>query len=253
MANLKLTLQYDGAWFAGYELQPGRRTVRAELAAALMRLYKTPVKFYASSRTDAGVHALGNVISFDPPSAIELSHLPVAFNSILPGDIRVVKAEAVKAKFNARFDAKGKTYEYLIFNGRIVPPAIRHVAWQVKPELDLAAMKKAAGSLVGRHDFSSFCAAGGADKDFVRTIHSFVIRNSSFVIWDSEKTKLIHLRITGNGFLYKMVRNMVGTLVAVGLGQREPGDVKKILLAKDRRQAGKTAPAHGLCLIKVTY
>jgi tRNA pseudouridine38-40 synthase len=253
MPNVKLTVAYDGSDFSGYELQPGKRTIRGELEQTLKRLYKTPVKLFSSSRTDAGVHALGNVASFAAPSEIEISHLPAALNSLLPGDIRVVGARAVGDKFNARFDAKSKTYEYLIFNGRITPPSIRKIAWQVKPQLDLAAMKKAAKYLAGKHDFSSFCAAGSDDKDFFRTIHSFVIRHSSLVIWSGEKYRVLRFRVTGNGFLYKMVRNLVGTLVEAGLGQREPGEIKEILLAKDRRRAGKTAPARGLCLIKVTY
>jgi tRNA pseudouridine38-40 synthase len=253
MSVVKLIVAYDGSGFSGYELQPGKRTIRGELGKTLKQLYKAPVKFYSSSRTDAGVHALGNVISFVSPSEIALSHLPAALNSLLPDDIRVIKAEAVKDKFNARFDAKCKTYEYLIFNGRIMPPSIRKIAWQVKPELDLSAMKKAAKYLVGKHDFASFCASGGDDKDFVRTIHSLVIGHWSLVIWGSEKFGVIRIKINGDGFLYKMVRNMVGTLVEVGLGRREPSDIKKILLAKDRRLAGKTAPAQGLCLIKVTY
>jgi tRNA pseudouridine38-40 synthase len=252
-SNLKLIIQYDGSGFSGYELQPGKRTIRGELEQAFKRIYKTSVKLYSSSRTDAGVHALGNVISFHAPLEIELSHLPAALNSLLPEDIRVIKAESVKDDFNARFDAKSKTYEYLIFNGRIMPPSIRKLAWQVKPRLKLTAMKKAAKYLVGKHDFSSFCAAGSDDKDFVREIHSLVIGNWSLVIWGGEKKEVIRIRITGDGFLYKMVRNLVGTLVEVGLGQREPGEIKEILAAKDRRQAGKTAPAHGLCLIKVVY
>ena len=253
MPNVKLTVAYDGSAFSGYELQPGKRTIRGELEQALKQLYKTPVKFYSSSRTDAGVHALGNVISFTPPAQIEVSRLPEAINSLLPEDIRIIGARVVGDKFNARFDAKSKTYEYLIFNGRIMPPSIRKVAWQVKPKLNLSAMKKAAKYLIGKHDFSSFCAAGSDDKDFVRTIHSFAIRNSSFVIWDSCKLSVVSCKLAGDGFLYKMVRNLAGTLVEVGLGQREPGEIKDILLAKDRRRAGKTAPAHGLCLIRVIY
>ena len=267
MPNVKLTLAYDGTGFFGYELQPGKRTIRGELEQALKQLYKTPVKLYSSSRTDAGVHALGNVISYTPPAQIDVSRLPEAINSLLPGDIRVVGSRVIgsrnppktprpqdpKTLFNARFDAKSKTYEYLIFNGRIMPPAIRKVAWQVKPKLNLTAMKKAAKYLVGKHNFSSFCAAGSDDKDFVRTIRSFVIRNSSFVIWDSCKLSVVSCKLVGDGFLYKMVRNLVGTLVEVGLGQREPEAVKEILLARDRRRAGKTAPAHGLCLVQVDY
>ena len=251
-----LTVAYDGSGFSGYELQPGKRTIRGELEQALKHIYKTPVKLYSSSRTDAGVHALGNVISFAAPAEIELSRLPAAINSLLPDDIRVMKAETVKDKFNARFDAKSKTYEYLIFNGRIMPPSIRKIAWQVKPKLELPAMKKAAKYFVGKHDFSSFCAAGSDDRDFVRKIQEVKIQKSKVKIWSGPATRdprLVTLTITGNGFLYKMVRNLVGTLVEVGLGQREPGEIKEIMLAKDRKQAGKTAPAQGLCLIKVVY
>ncbi|MBN3032788.1 MAG: tRNA pseudouridine(38-40) synthase TruA [Candidatus Saganbacteria bacterium] len=268
--TVKLSLAFDGAGFAGYELQPGKRTVRNELAAALKTLYGRPIKFSSSSRTDAGVHAVGLVVSYRPPFEIPAGKLPLALNALLPEDLRVVGARVIGARsarlttktlrpydpktlFNARFDAKSKTYEYLIFNGRIMPPAIRDFAWQVKPQLDLAAMKKAARCLVGKHDFSSFCASGGDDRDHVRIIHKFVIRHSSFVIWSGKKTDVIRIRVAGNGFLYKMVRNIVGTLVEVGLGRVKPEEVKAILAARDRRRAGKTAPAHGLCLVKVTY
>lgn len=248
-----MTVAYDGSGFAGYELQPGKRTVRGELAKALKTLYGRPVKFASSSRTDSGVHALGLVISFQPPFEIPAGKLPIALNTLLPEDLRVTGARVVGAKFNARFDAKAKTYEYLVFNGRIMPPSIRNIAWQVKPKLDLAAMKKAAKYLVGKHDFSSFCAAGSADRDHVREIHSFVIRNSKFVIGGRASYRLLCLRVTGNGFLYKMVRNLVGTLVEVGLGRLKPEEVETILAAKDRQKAGKTAPARGLCLVRVCY
>jgi tRNA pseudouridine38-40 synthase len=253
MSVVKLTVAYDGTGFVGLELQPGQRTVRAELVKALKRLYKRPVSFINASRTDAGVHALGQVISFQPPFTIPLDKLPLALNGILPEDIRILKAEAKAKTFHARYNAKAKEYEYLIYNGTVMPPHLRNLAWQVKPKLNLAAMNKAAQSLVGKHDFSSFCAAGSDDNDFVRTIHSLVISHLSLVVWAGQKVPLISLRVRGNGFLYKMVRNMVGTLVEVGLGRRKPGDVKQILAAHDRRQAGKTAPPHGLCLIRVCY
>lgn len=253
MRSVKLTIQFDGTDFAGYELQPGQRTIRNELAKALRKIYRQPVKFNSSSRTDAGVHAVGLVISYKPPFKIPLNKLPLALNAILPDDIRVQKAEEVGVKFNARYDAKNKTYEYLIFNGEIMPPQARRIAWQVRPALNLAAMKKAAKYLVGKHDFSSFCAAGGDDKDKVREIHSFVISHLSLVISGSEKIPVISLRVTGNGFLYKMVRNLAGTLVDVGLGRKGPDEVKFVLEAKDRKLAGRTAPAQGLCLVKVKY
>ncbi len=253
MGIIKLTLQYDGTNFSGFELQPGMRTVRGELAKALKRIYKRPVKFYAASRTDAGVHVLGQVVSFKAPASIPLDRIPLALNSILPEDIRVTVAEAAKKGFNARFGAKAKTYEYLIYNGMVMPPHLRKAAWHVKPKLDLAAMRKAARFLVGKHDFCSFCAAGGDDKNFVRKVSKIDIRKSKIEIWKGISWPVIRFRVEGNGFLYKMVRNMVGTLVDVGLGRKGPAAVKAILAAKDRRLAGMTAPAHGLCLVFVSF
>jgi tRNA pseudouridine38-40 synthase len=182
-----------------------------------------------------------------------LDKLPVALNGVLPADIRVIKAEAKPQSFHARYGAKAKEYEYLIYNGQTMPPHLRNIVWHVRPTLNLSAMRKAAKYLVGKHDFSSFCAAGSDDKDFVRIIHSLGIRNSALGIWPREKHRVISLKVRGNGFLYKMVRNLVGTLVEVGLGRRKPEEVKAILAATDRKKAGKTAPAHGLCLLQVFY
>ena len=252
-AVIKLTVAFDGSAFAGYELQPGKRTVRGELAAALKTLYGRAVKFPSSSRTDAGVHALGLVVSYRPPFAIPVAKLPVACNALLPDDLRVLAAEEKGKSFNARFDAKAKTYEYLVFNGQTLPPHLRRLAWQVKPKLDLKAMKKAAKYLVGKHDFSSFCASGSDDRDRVRVIRSLVIGSRSLAVWSGASHRLIRFQVTGNGFLYKMVRNAVGTLVEVGLGKLKPEAIKSILAAKDRRRAGKTAPAQGLCLVQVSY
>jgi len=251
--NIKLTLQYDGAGFAGYEIQPGKRTIRGEIEKALKKLFKQKISIVSSSRTDAGVHALQNVINFWADHTIPTAKLSLALNACLPQDLRVLNAVTVGKNFNARFDAKSKEYEYLIFNGEILPPFLKNLAWLVKPRLKLSAMRKAVKHLIGKHDFSSFCAAGGDDKDHVRIIHSFVIRNSSFVIWGDSKWKVIKIKVVGNGFLYKMVRNLVGTLVDVGLGKLKAEDIRRILEAKDRRLAGRTAPAQGLCLVKVNY
>jgi len=199
------------------------------------------------------VHALGNVLSFTPPFAIPINKLADALNCSLPLEIRVVKAEKAGQKFNARFDAKSKTYEYLIYNGKTLNPLFLPFVWQIKAKLNVKAMKKAAKYLVGKHDFSSFCASRSDDKNKIRIIHSFDICHFSFVIWGSCKLPVIRCRVTGNGFLYKMVRNIVGTLVEVGLGKRKPEDIKQILKAKNRKAAGRTAPAQGLCLIKVDY
>ena len=253
MRNIKLILQYDGARFNGFELQPGKRTIRGEIEKALFELFKTRIKIISASRTDAGVHACQQVISFNLINSIPVKKIIAALNSVLPKDIRALKAQAVKKSFNARYAAKSKEYEYLIYNGQILPPFLLKLAWQVKPKLNIAAMKKAAKILQGKHDFSSFCAARSDDKNFARKIHKFVIRHSSFVIWNNTGFKLISIRIVGNGFLYKMVRNMVGTLVELGLGRITVAEVRRILLAKDRRKAGRTAPAQGLCLVKINY
>ena len=253
MRNLKLTLAYDGTNFCGFELQPHKRSIRGEIEKALFKLFKTRIKIINASRTDAGVHALSQVINFKLKSTIPTSKIAKALNSCLPEEIRVIKAREEARDFHARYFPKSKVYEYLIYNGDPMPVNLRKLAWQVKTKLDLKAMRKAAKCLVGRRDFSSFCASGGDDQNFVRIIHSLVISHSSLVIWKGVKHRVIRIRVTGNGFLYKMVRNMMGTLVEVGLGKRKPGDMRQILQAKDRKKAGRTAPAQGLCLVKVNY
>ena len=253
MRNIKLNLQYDGTNFCGYEIQPGKRTVRSEIEKALYKLFKRKIGLVSASRTDAGVHALGQVVNFKLRNPIPLSNIPKALNSVLPEDIRAIKAEEVGKKFNARFAAKKKEYEYLICNGEGLPPQFRNLVWQVKPKLNLSRMRKAAKLLVGKHDFSSFCAAGGDDKNFIRTLFEVEIQKRDITIWDSCKLSVVSCKFKGNGFLYKMVRNMVGTLVEVGLGRFEPSDVKRILDAKDRCLAGRTAPPQGLCLVKISY
>ena len=253
MRNIKLTLSYDGTNFSGFELQPGNRTIRSELEKALRKIHGKKISVISASRTDAGVHALSNVINFKIDSSIPTSKLPQALNFYLPEDIRILKAEDREKGFNARFDSKSKEYEYLIYNGPVLNPLFRRFVWQVKPKLVISAMRRAAKFLIGKHDFSSFCAAGGDDKDFVRIIHSLEIGYWSLVIWKGVNIRVLSLRVTANGYLYKMVRNIVGTLMEVGSGKILPGEIEPILMAKDRKLAGRTAPAAGLCLIKVNY
>lgn len=253
MRNIKLTLQYDGTDFSGLELQPGEKTIRGELEKALHKLFKTHIKIISASRTDSGVHALHQVVCFRLGNKIPTSKITAALNSCLPDGIKIIKAEEVNDAFHARYGAKSKEYEYLIFNGDILPPVLNSLAWQVKYKLDLAAMRKAAKILKGKHDFKSFCASRSDDKDFVRTMYAISIRKRKIKIWNGEEIPVIACRVRGNGFLYKMVRNMVGTLVEVGLGRINLKDVRKILRGKDRKLAGRTAPAHGLCLVRVNY
>ena len=252
MRNIKLTLQYDGTNFSGYELQPGKRTIRSEIQKALFKLFKAHPKITNASRTDSGVHAVCQVVNFHIKSSIPTKRIAAALNSLLPEDIRVGEVQE-KTKFHARYDVKNKEYEYLIFNGAILSPIFRNFVWQVKPKLDLAAMKKAAKALVGKHDFSSFCASRSDDKNFTRTIFKLSVGKKKIKIWDGSELPVISFKVKGDGFLYKMVRNIVGTLVDVGLGKLNLADIKKILHGKDRRLAGRCAPAQGLCLIQVNH
>ncbi|MEE8638273.1 MAG: tRNA pseudouridine synthase A, partial [Candidatus Margulisiibacteriota bacterium] len=170
MRNIKLTLAYDGTNFCGFELQPGKRSIRREIEKALFKIFKTRVKIINASRTDARVHALCQVINFRIKSSIPTSRIAAALNSCLPEEIRVIKAREQARGFHARYSPKTKVYEYLIYNGEILPPFYRKLVWHVKPKLDLAAMRKAAKVLQGKHDFSSFCASGSDDKNFVKTL-----------------------------------------------------------------------------------
>ena len=248
-----MVFQYDGTGFSGYELQPGKRTVRGEIEAALFKLFKKKIGIIGSSRTDAGVHALQNVINFKTDQKIPVDRIPAALNSILPDDIRILAAAEMTASFNPRFDPKSKEYEYLIYNGDTLPPVLRKLTWHIKSKVNISAMRKAAKLLTGKHDFSSFCASGGDDNDFVRTIMTLDVGRRTLDIWKGSKFEVLSCRVVGNGFLYKMVRNIVGTLVEVGLGRLDVKDLNRILKAKDRRKAGRTAPAQGLCLVKVVF
>lgn len=248
MRNLKLTLEYDGTDFCGFAPQPGKRSVRQEIEKALFRLFKKPIKFFGASRTDAGVHALGQVINFKIKHPIPPKNLKAALNALLPEDIKVVRVEVVSDKFNARFSAKSKEYEYLIFSGKDFPVLLRKLVWRVPFSLDLSAMRKAARYFKGKHDFSSFCAAKAREGSKVRIIHKIAIIKAK-----RYGTGMLSVQIKGNGFLYRMVRNIVGTMVEVGAGRIKPDGVEEILKAKDRRKAGRCAPPQGLCLLRVNY
>ncbi|MBI5701826.1 tRNA pseudouridine(38-40) synthase TruA [Candidatus Saganbacteria bacterium] len=251
--NFVLTLQYDGSNFRGFAPQPGQRTVYSEIEQALEKLFKKKIQFYATSRTDSGVHALNQIISFEISHKIPASKIKAALNTFLPDDIRIIKSEEAPNNFNARFSPKSKVYEYLIFNEKDIPVHLRNISWHVKPKIDLSKMKKAAKQLVGKHDFKSFCAAGGDDKDFVRKIFELSIKKKSITVWDGHKIRVISCKIKGSGFLYKMVRNIVGTLVDIGLNSPILDEMPKILKNKDRKKAGRCAPPQGLCLIKVNF
>lgn len=246
--KLRLTIAYDGTNYAGWQVQKGERGVQEVVEQALARIVTGHHRLHSSSRTDTGVHALGLVAHVELPKA-KLKATPrklrLALNAHLPEDIRVITVSRTKPNFHARFDAAGKQYRYFVWNHPAMNPLLRTTAWHVPQTLDLAAIKKAATHFVGAHDFRSFAANRGyAFNDTVRTLTRCDVKRSG---------PLLTFIIEGNGFLYRMCRGMVGTLVQVGRGRFSPEEIKQILEHKDRRVAGMTAPAHGLVLWKVNY
>lgn len=241
-----LEIRYLGRDFHGWQVQPGRRTVQQTLQIAYEQLVGQPCGITGCSRTDSGVHALQFFCTAETPCDINLplERLPVAINTLLPGDIAVLRAKTVDAAFHPRYFAVGKAYEYRIRTDRLPDPFADGLCWHYGRPLDIAAMNAAAGFLVGTHDFTSFCAASSDVEEKVRTIFSLsVIEGKDGAV----------LRICGDGFLYNMVRIIVGTLVGVSEGKYKPGDIPAIIEAKNRGAAGLTAPACGLYLAGVFY
>ncbi|SFB26895.1 MULTISPECIES: tRNA pseudouridine(38-40) synthase TruA [unclassified Bacillus (in: firmicutes)] len=244
MQRYKCIISYDGTAFAGYQVQPEKRTVQGELETILTRMHKYSVKIFASGRTDAGVHAKGQVIHFDSDLKIPLEKWIVALNAQIPDDIVIQSIELAKKGFHSRFDTSGKQYRYFLELTDKRNPFTRNHAFHFPYQIDLVKMKTAAKFLIGEHDFTSFCAAGTDVKDKVR-----IIEDIDFVYEGNQ----LCIRFVGNGFLYNMVRILVGTLIEVGTGKRAPESLKEVLEGKDRSLAGKTAPAHGLYLWEVYY
>ncbi|PWU67441.1 tRNA pseudouridine(38-40) synthase TruA [Gracilibacillus dipsosauri] len=244
--RLKAIISYDGTYFSGFQIQPKGRTVQGVLESKLAKMHKgKPIRIVASGRTDQGVHAVGQVIHFDSPLQIPEGNWKKALNTMLPDDILVKEVQQVSPDFHARFDVETKEYRYFILQDEEMNLFQRHYEYFVREALDLEAMQQACQYLMGTHDFTSFCAANTNVKgEKVRTI-----TNASF-----EKTgNRLVFRIRGNGFLYNMVRILVGTLLEIGKGKRTVEDLSTILEAKDRSKAGKTAPPHGLYLWEVNY
>lgn len=246
MGRVKATIAYDGTNFAGYQLQPGLRTVQSEIDKALVKIHKDKdVYSVASGRTDSGVHANGQVIHFDTPLTLQIDRWKMALNVLLPTDIRIVQVEYVDEDFHARYSATGKTYIYKWSYAEVHSPFDRNYSVHLeKWRPDVEKMKEAAHHLIGTHDFTSFCSAKTATSNRVRTIRELSFR---------EQGNELIMTIEGDGFLYNMVRTIAGMLLAVGKGWHHPEEVKEILALKDRQAAGKTAPAHGLYLENVTY
>jgi tRNA pseudouridine38-40 synthase len=247
----KLLLAYDGSEFSGWQVQPDQTTVQGELRDALFRITGEAVLPQGSGRTDAGVHALGQVASFALTAPIPEANLVRALNRTLPASIRVLSAMRVADDFHARHSARAKTYEYRIFRGEICPPWEARYVYAYNAPLNLEAMRQAAGHIVGEHDFTSF-AANDSDCSDRGCDHAENVRCVLDSYWTLEDDRLIY-RIQGNGFLHHMVRNLVGTFLEVGRGNIQVSEIRTILEARARVRAGPTAPARGLFLVRVDY
>ena len=246
--KIRLLVAYDGTHYAGWQVQKVGLGVQEKLEEVLKRFFPAGTRVHSSSRTDAGVHAIGMVAHFEVPRAqfkMTPSKLVLALNAYLPEDIRVLTARRAQAEFHARFDASGKQYRYFVWNHAAMNPLLRVQVWHVPQKLDLKAMRAAAPLLLGKHDFKSFAANRNYEMETtVRTLTRCDVLC---------KGPLLTFIIEGDGFLYKMCRGIVGTLVQIGRGKFAVSDLMKMLDARDRREAGMTAPAHGLVLWKVFY
>jgi tRNA pseudouridine38-40 synthase len=256
--TFKLTLSYDGTDFAGFQRQSNARSVQQVLEEALAPIEGRAVVVHGAGRTDSGVHALGQVVSFkltNPISTADLRQaLNATFNATDAADLRVISVEEVADDFNARFAARGKIYRYRIVNAELISPFERRFAWHVPRPLKLDAMRDASKALMGEHDFAAFQAAGGDVKTSVRTVTSSEWSEQALdPATGSGDGRLLTYQIAGNGFLKYMVRSIVGTLIEIGYGRREPDSVQALLKSGERAKIGQTAPAHGLYLVRVDY
>ncbi len=244
MRNIKLTIEYDGTAYHGWQSQVNAVAVQDVVTAALQKLTGEDIIITGSSRTDTGVHALGQVCNFFTGSSIPADKFAFALNAILPEDIVIRKSEEVTEDFHARFSTIGKKYRYLFYNSVFPSALMRSRAYHVFYPLDVNAMKEAAECFKGTHDFAAFSAAGSSVKTTVRTITDCSIKRDN---------DIVEFTVTGNGFLYNMVRIIAGTLVDVGIGRLEPKAIPEIVAALDRKKAGRTAPPHGLYLVEIYY
>ncbi|MDT8862258.1 tRNA pseudouridine(38-40) synthase TruA [Alkalihalobacillus sp. MEB130] len=245
MQRVALWVTYEGTNFSGYQVQPNSRTVQEEIERALSRIHKgEQIRIHSSGRTDTGVHARGQVVHFDSPLAIPADRWPKALNACLPDDIHILEATYVALDFHSRYHAVKKEYHYRVLLRKEGDVFRRNVTHHVSYPVSVKKMQEAAQALIGTFDFSSFCAANTSVVDKVRTLFALTI--------EQDRDELV-FKLVGNGFLYNMVRIIVGTLLEIGAGKRASEELAAILLAKDRTKAGKTAPGNGLFLWKVSY
>ncbi|MFR1972833.1 MAG: tRNA pseudouridine(38-40) synthase TruA [Clostridia bacterium] len=244
MRNIKLTIEYDGKCYNGWQKQPNKLNIQGEIERAIYNITKEEVNLIGSGRTDAGVHALGQVANFKTNSEIPIEKLPLAINSQLKNSIVIKEAEEVDERFHSRYNAKHKTYRYIINNSKCGTAIYRNLEYSYPFKLDAEKMKQASKYFEGEHDFKAFKSSGTSSKNSVRTIYKAIVKQ--------EGEKII-IELTGNGFLYNMVRIISGTLLDVGLGKIRAEEIPEIIESKDRQRAGKTLPAHGLYLVEVKY
>ena len=244
MRNIKLIIEYDGKSFNGWQKQPNKLNIQGEIEKAIGEITGEEIDLIASGRTDAGVHSLGQTANFKTNSNIPIEKFPIAINSKLKKSIVIKSAEEVDERFHSRYSVKSKKYRYTINNSQYGSAIYRDMEYHFPFDLDVQKMQEAAKFFEGEHDFKAFKASGTSSKSSVRTIFKAeVIKNED----------RIYIELTGNGFLYNMVRIISGTLLEVGMGKLRPEDIPEIIESKDRTRAGKTLPAHGLYLLKVEY
>ncbi|MCJ7507362.1 MAG: tRNA pseudouridine(38-40) synthase TruA [candidate division Zixibacteria bacterium] len=240
--NIRLEIEYDGTNFSGWQVQSKRRTIQREIENRLEKILREKIVLIGAGRTDAGVHALGQVANFKTKSKLKIENILRGLNSLLPADIVIKNIKEVNEKFHARFSAKSRVYRYRIYSGRTA--LLRDFVWEVGYRLNLDKMKKATRKILGRHDFSSFCVAKSSkESNICKVLRADCRKKGNELVFEIEADR----------FLHSMVRALVGTIVDVGRGYFSISDFQNILLSKDRKKAGLTAPAKGLYLVKVKY
>mgnify|MGYP003291772270 CR=1 FL=1 len=244
MRNIKLVIEYDGKDFNGWQKQPSKLNIQGEIERAIQDITSEEVELIASGRTDAGVHALGQVANFKTNSNIPVEKFPIALNTKLKRSVRILEAEEVGESFHSRYNCKRKTYRYVINNSENGTAIYRNLEYNFSQKLNVEKMQEAANYFIGEHDFKGFKASGTSSKTSVRTIYKAEVRK--------EDEKVV-IELTGNGFLYNMVRIISGTLVEVGIGKIPVQEIPEIIKSGERERAGKTLPPQGLYLVKVDY